>query len=63
MELLIVFIRIILAVLVGKYAEGRGRSFGWAFFLSLLISPLLMWIIYALMSKKNDGNINININR
>ena len=59
MGIILLLLRIIFSAMVGNYAEGKGRSFGWGFILSFLISPLLMWIIYAIIGDKkgDDGSI------
>ena len=42
---------ILFAVLVGAYAGNNGRSFGLYFLLSLLLSPLIGFIIAAVSGK------------
>lgn len=44
---------VIFSLLVGKLGEKRKIGFGWAFALSLFLSPIIGLII-TLFSKKND---------
>ncbi len=49
--MLVVFV--VISLLVGKLGSKRKIGFGWAFALSLLLSPLIGLII-TLISKKDD---------
>ena len=50
---------IVLCFLVAGFSAGRGRSFWKAFFLALIISPLLGWFV-VLTLKKNFEKIEQN---
>lgn len=52
MELLIAFLWIFLAVMVGLWTNRRGRSGVLATILSILISPALMWILHLAIGPK-----------
>ena len=54
-----IFIYIILCVLCGMYASGKGKSFGGYFFLSLFLSPLIGFIV-ALIAKEDFSKIEKN---
>ena len=59
MELL--FFWVIFAVLVGAFAEKRGRSgVGW-FFLALLISPLIAFLVLLLIGENRDKAEEIKV--
>jgi len=45
---------IVLAVLVGVYASNKGRSGAGFFFISLILSPLIGFIIAAVSSTQRD---------
>jgi hypothetical protein len=57
----IFFFWIIFAVLVGVYAVGKGRSGVGFFFLSLLMSPLLGFLI-AMLTSPNQEKVALNSN-
>jgi hypothetical protein len=50
----IFFFWVIFAILVGVYASNKGRSGAGFFFLSLLLSPLIGFIIAALSSPQRE---------
>jgi hypothetical protein len=56
MEVIIFLFWLFFCFAVGSYASGRGNSFGAAFFVSFLFSPLIGFIVVAL-SKPNTAAI------
>lgn len=52
-QLFILLVAVGLAALVGQLGKNRKIGFGWSFALSLLLSPIIGFII-TLCSKKND---------
>ena len=43
-----------LSFAVASYAQGKGYSFGLAFVGCLFVSPLVVWLIVALMSSRDS---------
>ncbi len=51
---IIIFVCVVLAVLVGVYASSKGRSGPGFFFLSLLLSPLVGFVIAVVTTPKRE---------
>ena len=51
MTIVAIIIWLVFAYLLGKSAEGVGRSFWVWFILGLIIDPILAWIVYFIVAK------------
>lgn len=45
------------SALVALFAQSRGRSAALAFFVSIMISPLLSFVVYVLIGKKKETTV------
>jgi len=57
MILILIFIWLVMAILVGVYASSKGRSGIGFFILSMFISPLISFLVALLSGTNNDENM------